>query len=108
MERCGAHVSSSRESCSHNAAPPRRPPRRPTLTRTDTETQAETRAQALPALGCRMCEPMDVIIAARPTREWKAATVCGNAMGLTLGLAGGAASGRHSRRNHGTTPRQHT
>lgn len=27
---------------------------------------------------------MDVQVAAKPTKEWKAATVCGKAIGLTL------------------------
>mmetsp|Transcript_52384 Transcript_52384/g.159206 ORF Transcript_52384/g.159206 Transcript_52384/m.159206 type:complete len:282 (-) Transcript_52384:1185-2030(-) len=35
------------------------------------------------ASGCSMCDPIAVIMAAKPTREWNAATVCGKAMGLT-------------------------
>mmetsp|Transcript_79775 Transcript_79775/g.247438 ORF Transcript_79775/g.247438 Transcript_79775/m.247438 type:complete len:309 (-) Transcript_79775:1519-2445(-) len=37
-----------------------------------------------PATGVAQKEPMEVTMAAKPTSEWKAATVCGNAMGLTL------------------------
>mmetsp|Transcript_27817 Transcript_27817/g.82925 ORF Transcript_27817/g.82925 Transcript_27817/m.82925 type:complete len:209 (+) Transcript_27817:893-1519(+) len=35
-------------------------------------------------LGWIICEAIEVTIAAPPTREWKAATVCGRAMGLTF------------------------
>mmetsp|Transcript_79776 Transcript_79776/g.247447 ORF Transcript_79776/g.247447 Transcript_79776/m.247447 type:complete len:309 (-) Transcript_79776:1519-2445(-) len=37
-----------------------------------------------PATGVAWKEPMEVTMAAKPTREWNAATVCGSAMGLTL------------------------
>merc|ERR1719454_2487238 len=36
-----------------------------------------------PATGLAQNDPMEVPIAAKPTREWKAATVCGRAIGLT-------------------------
>eukprot|EP00438_Fugacium_kawagutii_P014735 Skav202459 [mRNA] locus=scaffold149:283706:287716:- [translate_table: standard] len=37
-----------------------------------------------PATGVCTKEPMEVHMAAKPTSEWKAATVCGSAMGLTF------------------------
>mmetsp|Transcript_81032 Transcript_81032/g.188262 ORF Transcript_81032/g.188262 Transcript_81032/m.188262 type:complete len:232 (-) Transcript_81032:139-834(-) len=45
---------------------------------------AEMFSMVGPAAGTAQKDPMDVAMAARPTSEWKAATVCGSAMGLTL------------------------
>ena len=44
---------------------------------------AATFSNVTPATGWAQKEPMDVTIAAKPTSEWKAATVCGSLIGLT-------------------------
>mmetsp|Transcript_107460 Transcript_107460/g.336647 ORF Transcript_107460/g.336647 Transcript_107460/m.336647 type:complete len:309 (-) Transcript_107460:1500-2426(-) len=51
---------------------------------TKSPSTAEMFSMVAPATGVAQKEPMEVTMAAKPTSEWKAATVCGSAMGLTL------------------------
>mmetsp|Transcript_18047 Transcript_18047/g.51217 ORF Transcript_18047/g.51217 Transcript_18047/m.51217 type:complete len:309 (+) Transcript_18047:131-1057(+) len=51
---------------------------------TKSPSTAEMFSMLTAATGWDQKEPMEVTMAAKPTSEWKAATVCGRAMGLTL------------------------